>query len=80
MPIEASKPARNGDYPPTCLACKHFRITAAEPAWSDWTPGSAFEMYCWKDVWTFDSYRTSDNDFREMLQTARTCAHFDEKY
>lgn len=57
----------------TCLECKHFRVWAADPGYSEYTPGSDFSMVCEKDKWNFDAYEAYLEDFRKMLRTAETC-------
>lgn len=59
-----------------CWLCRHFNYTQAEPDWSEVTPGSDFSMYCSKHHWSFDSYKTSQEEFGEMLSTALNCKDF----
>jgi hypothetical protein len=59
-----------------CYFCEHFTLSTASPSYSDYTPGSDFEMWCDKSVWKFDSYDTSEREFAEILQTAEKCEFY----
>jgi hypothetical protein len=59
-----------------CWFCQHFYWNNAERDWSDVTPGHDFEMYCNKRHWEFDVYKTSQLEFSDMINKAKTCKDF----
>ena len=59
-----------------CWFCKHFYWSNAIPNYSEWTPGSDFEMSCGKGHWSFDAFKTSQQKFQQMIETAKTCSDF----
>jgi hypothetical protein len=59
-----------------CIECKYWTIYAAEEGYSDWTPGSDFQMFCSKNHWTLDPYRDSEDKLREYYETAKECKDF----
>lgn len=66
--------------PKVCYFCKHFYFDY-EPDYSYDTPGSGFEMECFKHIWVFNPRRDGQEDFARCLHTAGKCAYYeiDEK-
>ena len=62
-----------------CWECKHFWYSQAEEDWSDLTPGSNFEIHCDQSIWSFDAFRTTQEEFGKILSTAKTCDKFEER-
>jgi hypothetical protein len=60
----------------SCMLCKNFYLSCAEPDWSDVTPGNAFSMCCGKSMWNFDSFEITALELHEFLSKAETCNHF----
>jgi hypothetical protein len=60
-----------------CWSCRHVWFIAGSPGYSEMTPGSDFELSCWKDYWAFDNNEDSLSDFRTKLQSAERCADFE---
>jgi len=59
-----------------CWFCEHFHWSNAVEDWSDVTPGDDFEISCREDHWRFDSFNTSVDEFRAMINTGKTCKDF----
>ena len=59
-----------------CWFCREFWWSNASPGYSELTPGFDFSVSCNRDHWRFDSFTTSAEDFRKMLETAKTCPDF----
>lgn len=59
-----------------CIACKRFRLSTADYGYSEYTPGTQFNMSCDKNHWDFDPYRETEDTFREKLLTAKNCEDF----
>jgi hypothetical protein len=49
----------------------------AHESYSDLTPGSAWNMSCLKEMWSFDIYRDTQFDFASCLNVAKYCAYFE---
>jgi hypothetical protein len=65
--------------PQCCWECKHFTYCPATPDYSEYTPGSNFDIWCNKNIWKFDAYITTQKEFEKILQTAKTCDKFEER-
>lgn len=67
----------------SCVNCKYFYFSGAEPGYSEMTPGSDMVLNCEKDHW--DTQRRSkkvfwvDNqdDFRKAMAMSKTCKDFE---
>lgn len=59
-----------------CWFCQHFSYINSSPDYSELTPGNAFDISCSRSKWTFDSDRTTQARFGEILATAATCDSF----
>ena len=60
----------------TCLECKHWEWYAADPGYSEMTPGSDASMYCIKSYWSLKMYDDDRGDVRHKLNTAERCPEF----
>jgi len=62
---------------PLCLWCKHFALHTGSPGYSEWTPGSEFDMYCLlKGHWTWTQY-SSEDEYRKCILTALRCPDYE---
>ena len=59
-----------------CIRCDHFNMYSGCPGYSEYTPGHNMGMSCGKHHWDFDSYETSQDEFRKMMETAETCGDY----
>ena len=59
-----------------CWLCKHFDYAQAFGGYSEYTPGSEFDISCSKNHWQFDSYKTDQKEFGKILSTAEHCGDF----
>ncbi len=62
-----------------CWWCVHFNYQEGFPGYSDLTPGYEMSMSCRKGHWDFDAYKTSQDEFGDMLGSATTCPDFKTK-
>lgn len=60
-----------------CWSCRHVQFFQGSPDYSEYTPGSDFQLYCGKQYWEFDSHRDELSDFRTKLRSAEQCADFE---
>lgn len=58
-----------------CLWCEHFELDTGSHGYSDWTPGSEFEMKCGKKHWSFDTGDSEDH-YHACLISARNCPDY----
>jgi hypothetical protein len=54
-------------------------MTAAQPDYSDMTPGYNWGMECLKDKWRFDSFEDNDAKFGRCLDEALTCTEYEPR-
>ena len=62
-----------------CIFCKHWDMQNQGHDWSDATPGCDYDEGCALDkgIWSkFDSFKTTENEYRQMITYARICADF----
>lgn len=64
---------------PVCWSCKHILYSMADEGYSEYTPGSSFDLDCMKDHWKFDPYVDSLEKFKNCLLTAETCKDFERR-
>jgi hypothetical protein len=62
-----------------CWLCKEFWYERATPGYSELTPGDDFGMSCFKNHWRFSAYKTTEEEFAKILQSAEACPDFVEK-
>lgn len=62
--------------PKTCILCQHFHFDGGEPDYSEETPGTDWKCLCIKSHFHLDGYSACDDDFRDELLRAETCADF----
>jgi hypothetical protein len=67
------------DVEKLCWFCRHFWYSNASPGYSELTPGDDFSMTCGEQYWSFDAYRTTQEEFGAMLAMAATCPDFSVK-
>ena len=62
-----------------CWFCPHFNYSSGDRGYSEMTPGYDFSMRCGKNLWEFDPYMTSQEEFGEYLMKANTCKFYRNK-
>lgn len=62
----------------TCVGCQHFHIEL-EGDFSDVTPGSGFQMYCMKDIYSLSGHDIDRREFEAALRNAETCGKFEAR-
>jgi len=63
----------------TCYGCKYFDVTTGAHGYSEYTPGWDWSMNCFKDHWSFDGFEDGTNEFGKKLDTANTCADYEQR-
>ena len=61
----------------SCLTCRCLNWDNADRGYSEMTPGSDFEIGCYKSHWKFDPYETTQQEFNNMMQIAESCVDFE---
>lgn len=62
----------------TCIMCKHWSFMSGSPGYSEYTPGTDWDMGCGKKIWnTGDEYIT-ETEFRSLINHAKTCDEYRE--
>ena len=62
-----------------CWFCKYFLYENADYGYSEYTPGSDFDIICIKRHWDFSPSHTTQKEFGEMLLSAQTCKDYEFK-
>lgn len=70
-PTQGGRPDRK-----LCVLCKRFDFDGGWPHYSDLTPGSSASMSCDKGMWKEDMDYMTATEYRRLMLTAETCAHF----
>lgn len=60
-----------------CYGCKHFEFDTGSPAYSELTPGDAWQMICHKEHWRMDMNSPTSN-LGPNLERAETCEDYEE--
>lgn len=75
IPVKPEIPAQAAK---TCLECEHLYFSAAEPGYSEYTPGCDAHMSCNKNVWVWDAFDDHVRQLKDKLYAARACEEFKE--
>jgi hypothetical protein len=59
-----------------CLECQRCVLDAAQPGYSEWTPGTGLELRCQVARWTFDPYAADKGQLAGWLRQAACCPDF----
>jgi hypothetical protein len=59
-----------------CLWCKHFYLDVGSPGYSEYTPGSDFEMDCRKNHWEYRGVSGTEDEYRACLISALVCPDY----
>ena len=60
----------------TCLECAHMSYQAAEPGWSEYTPGWDATIDCMKNHWAYDAFNDNLSSLHVKLYMSRSCDDF----
>jgi len=61
-----------------CVECAYFSVDTGSPDYSEYTPGSAFDMDCSMCVWQYPSYG-SEEEYRLAILSASRCNQFKDR-
>lgn len=73
--IEAREPTRPLDT--CCWECSLIYFLQAEPGYSEYTPGSDFNLSCHKGHWELDTYEDDASTMGRLLRLAARCPDFE---
>ena len=62
-----------------CPMYKEFRFNSGFAGYSEWTPGYKASIYCRKNYWDLNMYKTDILEFRQFMSTAKSSKDFIEE-